>query len=413
MFDRLNTVKVFRDPIHGYIHVDLRVIWELIDTYEFQRLRRIHQLGGTYQVYHTAEHSRFSHSLGVYEIVRRMVSEIKDIDEELSEFEKVSVMVAALLHDIGHGPFSHAFELISNTNHEEYTVKIICGNTKVHQILDKYDTRLANEVAMIINHTHPNTLLTQLVSGQLDADRMDYLLRDSYFTGTSYGNFDLERVLRTLRVVNGKLVVKESGIHTIEDYIMSRYHMYWQVYFHPLSRCYETIIGSLFARMRALYKENPESVSELKIFYPLISGEPISIEEYIELDEPAAFYGINLARKHEDPILSDLARRIMERDLFAVETYVDEETENKRKQAISAAGYDLKYYYYLDETKQIPYKPYVNEENESESIMVLREDGSTQELSLVSNIVAAIVKGEIKDDKKMYYPKRVIEKNKK
>lgn len=406
----MNTVKVFRDPIHGYIHVDLRVVWELIDTFEFQRLRRIHQLGGTYQVYHSAEHSRFSHSLGVYEIVRRMVNEIKDIDEELSEFEKVSVMIAGLLHDVGHGPFSHAFEGISNTNHEEYTVRIICGNTQIHRVLDKYDTRLAKEVSMIINHTHPNALLTQLVSGQLDADRMDYLLRDSYFTGTSYGNFDLERVLRTLRVVNGKLVVKESGIHTIEDYIMSRYHMYWQVYFHPLSRCYEFIIGSLFARMRLLYKQDPNSVSELKMFLPFISGQEVSVEDYIELDEPAAFYGINLARKHSDAILSDLARRILERDLFAVETYENEELEEKRKKAIQEAGYDLEYYYFLDETKQIPYKPYLNEEDEKESIMVLRENNTTKELSQVSNIVAAIVKGEVKDDKKMFYPKRVIKK---
>lgn len=408
MFERMNSVKVFRDPIHGYIHVDLRVIWELIDTYEFQRLRRIHQLGGTYQVYHSAEHSRFSHSLGVYEIVRRMVSEIKDISEELSEFEKVSVMVAALLHDIGHGPFSHAFEQISHTNHEEYTVKIICGDTKIHEVLNKHDTRLANEVAKIINHTHPNELLTQLVSGQLDADRMDYLLRDSYFTGTSYGNFDLERVLRTFRLVNGKLVVKESGIHTIEDYIMSRYHMYWQVYYHPLSRCYEAIIGALFKRMRYLSETNPEKVSNLEMFKSIMTSEDIPVNEYINLDEPAAFYGINLARKSSDVILSDLARRVLERDLFAVETYTDKETEDVRRKQIENAGYNSEYYFHIDETKQVPYKPYGNKE--SETIMVLREDGSCQELSLVSNIVAAIVKGEVKDDKKMFYPKHIVNK---
>lgn len=408
MFERMNSVKVFRDPIHGYIHVDLRVIWELIDTYEFQRLRRIHQLGGTYQVYHSAEHSRFSHSLGVYEIVRRMVSEIKDISEELSDFEKVSVMVAALLHDIGHGPFSHAFEQISHTNHEEYTVKIICGDTKIHEVLDKHDTRLAGEVAKIINHTHPNELLTQLVSGQLDADRMDYLLRDSYFTGTSYGNFDLERVLRTLRLVNGKLVVKESGIHTIEDYIMSRYHMYWQVYYHPLSRCYEAIIGNLFKRMRLLAEEKPELVNHLEMFKSIMTNDDIPVEDYISLDEPAAFYGINLARKSSDVILSDLARRVLERDLFAVETYIDEQLEQERKEQVKDAGFDTDYYFYIDETKQVPYKPYGNKE--SEAIMVLREDGSCQELSLVSNIVAAIVKGEVKDDKKMFYPKHIVSK---
>lgn len=408
MFEKLANMKVFRDPIHGYVHVDLRIIWELIDTFEFQRLRRIHQLGGTYQVYHTAEHSRFSHSLGVYEIVYRMVHEVEDLRRELSDFEKVCVMIAALLHDIGHGPFSHVFEPIFDTNHEEYTVQIITGNTTIKKILDKYDPRIANNVAMIINHTHPNELLTQLVSGQLDADRMDYLLRDSYFTGTSYGNYDLERVLRTLRVVDGKLVVKESGIHTIEDYIMSRYHMYWQVYYHPLSRCYEEIVKAFFKRLRYLYDQDPTNIERFPMFIPFITEHPVSVEKYIQLDEPASFYGISLASYHEDSILSDLARRILERDLFAVETYQDKELEDSRRDAVREAGYDPEYYFHVDETIQIPYKPYASKD--SDTIMVLRENGECKELSLVSKIVAAIVKGEVKDEKKMFYPKRIIKK---
>lgn len=405
MFEKFREVKVMRDSIHGYIHLELRLIRELIDTYEFQRLRRIHQLGGTYQVYHTAEHSRFSHSLGVYEVVRRMVSEVKDIDDELSEFDKVSVMCAALLHDIGHGPFSHAFELISNTFHEDYTVRIILEDTNIHRILEKADKRLPNAVASIINHTHPNKLLTQLVSGQLDADRMDYLLRDSYCTGTSYGNFDLERVLRTLRVVHGKLVVKESGIHTIEDYIMSRYHMYWQVYYHPTSRVYEAIISGLFNRLRYLYNQDPSSIDEYKMFIPFIKGGDVSVKDYLDLDEASAFYGITLMRKSDDPILSDLARRILERDLFAVGTYVDEMTAKNVRLMVEKAGYDSKYYYYQDETRQVPYQPYVSEQHDP--INVIREDGTCAELSTVSNIVAAIVQGEVKDEKKVFFPKGI------
>lgn len=404
MFEKLRETKVMRDPIHGYIHLDLKLIKDLIDTYEFQRLRRIHQLGGTYQVYHSAEHSRFSHSLGVYEIVRRMVSENRDIAENLTEFDKVSVQAAALLHDIGHGPFSHAFEAISNTNHEEFTVRIILEETNINRILSKVDRRLPQSVASIIDHTHPNRLLSQLVSGQLDADRMDYLLRDSYFTGTSYGNFDLERVLRSLRVNEGKLVVKESGIHTIEDYIMSRYHMYWQVYYHPLSRCYEEMISLLFKRLRYLYLNNYELVQAYVMFEPFINNKAVRVSDYIMCDEPAAFYGIGLMIKSKDKILSDLARRILERDLFEVENYIDSELENKRREQVLAAGFDAKYYFAIDETKQIPYKPYAD----SEPIMVLRNDKSCAELSECSSIVAAIVAGDVKDDKRMYYPKETI-----
>ena len=249
--------KVLRDPIHGYIHVDLQVIWDCINAKEMQRLKRIHQLGGDYQVYHTAEHSRFAHSLGVYEIVRRMVNEVQALHETLSEYEKTTVMLAGLLHDIGHGPFSHAFENISQLRHEEYTVKIIMEeSSEVHQILENCHPHLSEDVASIIQYRHPKECLNQMVSGQLDADRMDYLLRDAYFTGTNYGKFDLERILRTIRVKDGKIVVKESGIHSVEDYIMARYHMYWQVYLHPVARSYEILLTSIFKRMKELYRKH-------------------------------------------------------------------------------------------------------------------------------------------------------------
>ena len=199
-FRKLDETKVLKDPVHSYIHIYYEVVWQCIDSKEFQRLRRIRQLGGDFQVYPTAEHSRFSHSLGVYEIVRRMVTEIKSLSNELSEYDKVSVMLAGLLHDVGHGPFSHAFEHVTNHSHEDYTVKIILGNTELNAVLSKVSKNLPHDIVAIIQHTHKNDILNQIVSGQLDADRMDYLLRDSYFTATSYGQFDLERILRTMRV---------------------------------------------------------------------------------------------------------------------------------------------------------------------------------------------------------------------
>lgn len=401
MFRQLPDTKVFRDPIHGYIKVDLELIWSLIDTYAFQRLRRIHQLGGTYMVYHTAEHSRFSHSLGVYEIVRRMVSEVKPISSQLTQYDKVTAMLAGLLHDIGHGPFSHAFEAISQTHHEAMTIRILLEDTTINQILRNVDENLPSAVAKVIEHTHENKLLCQLVSGQLDADRMDYLLRDSYFTGTSYGNFDLERVLRTLRVQDQQLVVKESGIHTIEDYIMSRYHMYWQVYFHPLGRSYEAMLAKLFQRLRYLHEKGLLEAN-YPMFLPFLKNGPIDVHDYLAMDEPAAFYGIQLMTKGADPILRDLARRILERDLFTYEVVDDQTQIENQRQIIEECGFDPAYYFHHDKSSQVPYLPYVT--RDSDVIEVLRADGRVVELSEISLIVSSIIRGKAKDDWRMFFP---------
>ena len=303
MLARTSEVKVLRDPIHGYVHIDLKVVWDCLNAREFQRLRRIHQLGGDFQVYHTAEHTRFSHSLGVYEIVRRMVREIPDIAESFSEYEKCTAMLAGLLHDIGHGPFSHAFESVSRCRHEEFTQRILLEDSEIHRILAAADPRLPRDIADIIAYRHPNDLLNQLVSGQLDADRMDYLLRDAYFTGTSYGTFDMERILRTIRVRGGRLAVKESGIHSVEDYIMARYHMYWQVYLHPVARSYEIIIAMLFTRMKELWKTQPSFFERLEMFVPFLQETKPDIEDLYLLDESAALYGFALLEPQKKAVV--------------------------------------------------------------------------------------------------------------
>ncbi|MBR5795001.1 MAG: HD domain-containing protein [Erysipelotrichaceae bacterium] len=399
---KLDEVKVLRDPIHGYIHIKYQIIWDCLNAPEFQRLRRIHQLGATHIVYHTAEHSRFSHSLGVYEIVRRMISENGDIGQALSQYEKITVMLAALLHDIGHGPFSHSFEHVSKYNHEECTCNIITGDSSIYRILSKENPRLPYDVASVINHTHPNPLLIQMVSSQLDADRMDYLLRDAYFTGTSYGEFDLERVLRTIRVKNQKLVVKESGIHTIEDYIMARYHMYWQVYYHPVSRSYEAILHSFFKRLLDVYHMDPSIVDEAPMFKALCEKEYLTNSELYELDECACQFGFMQLTKCEDDILKDLSNRLLSRHLFEYDDIYTIEQENEYFKWIQSHGFDPEYYMYVDRTEQRPYQPY--RDHEDNAIWVLMRDGSIQELSKVSTIVDAILKGENKNEKKVFFP---------
>ncbi|MDF9825801.1 HD superfamily phosphohydrolase [Breznakia sp. PF5-3] len=404
MLTKTEEPKVMRDVIHGYIHIDLKIIWDLIDTKEFQRLRRIHQLGGDFQVYHTAEHSRFSHSLGVYEVVRRMVSEVKDLRETLDEKEKVYVMIAGLLHDIGHFPFSHAFESICDISHETFSSRIILGNSEIHDVLAKVDENLPEIIAGIIRYTYPNELLNQIVSGQLDADRMDYLLRDAYFTGTSYGAFDLERILRTIRVKDGKLLVKESGIHSVEDYIMARYHMYWQVYYHPVCRSYEIVLQKIFERMRYLYHNDFDKIKHLTMFLPFLDGEP-TIYDHFYLDENAALYGISQLTKIDDQIAADLANRLLNRKLFEYEDVHKPEDEQRIQEEVKKSGYDLSYYCIMDTTSQSPYQPYG--EKRGHVIWVLGDDKKIAELSTKSVIVQSLVKGDTKKECKIFFPKLI------
>ena len=402
MFERTEEVKVMRDPIHGYIHVHYKVIWDCINAREFQRLRRIHQLGGDFQVYHTAEHTRFSHSLGVYEIVRRMVEEIEELSRSLSEYEKCAAMLAGLLHDLGHGPFSHAFEAVSDCHHEQFTQRILLEDSEIHRILSAADVRLPQDVADIIGYRYKNDLLNQLVSGQLDADRMDYLLRDAYFTGTSYGTFDMERILRTIRIQDAHLAVKESGIHSVEDYIMARYHMYWQVYLHPVARSYEIMIALLFERMKTLWKQKPSFFAGLEMFTPFLSGERVAIEALFRLDEAAALYGFALLTQRTDPILRDLAARVLDRRLFA---YTQEEADTYAKicPIAKANGYDPQYYVHRDHVTQKPYSPYKGRQG-THVIWIVDDQGTLSELSENSAIVSALVDAKVKEQQLVYYP---------
>ncbi len=404
MFARTDEEKVLRDPVHGYIHVSLQVVWDVINSAWFQRLRRIRQLGGAYVVYHCAEHSRFEHSLGVYEIVRRMVTEVRDIAEALNEREKVTVMLAALLHDIGHGPYSHALEGVTDTSHEEFTCRIIEEDTEITFILENCSTGLSKEVADVIRHKSANPLLTQLISSQLDADRFDYLLRDAYFTGTTYGEYDLERILRIMRVTDhNQLVVKESGVYAVENYIMARYHMYWQVYYHPVARSYECILHMLFMRLKDMGKDGIQERA-YSVFAPLIHGGTISLDDYFKMDEYTFGYGFQCLCECDDPIAADLAGRLRDRRLF---TYADSSPQTNRRirDRLKKEGYDLRYYWGRDEVKQSPYVPYGSDH--SGSIFVRGKDGRTMELSNASNIVYSLIHGPGKDDNKVFYPQEI------
>lgn len=401
---KLDETKVLKDPVHSYIHIHYEVIWNCLDSKEFQRLRRIRQLGGDFQVYPTAEHSRFSHSLGVYEIVRRMVTEVKSLCVELTEYEKVCVMLAGLLHDVGHGPFSHAFENITNHSHEEYTAKIILGNTELNAILRAVSKRLPEDIVSIIQHTHENDILNQIVSGQLDADRMDYLLRDSYFTATSYGQFDLERILRTMRVrktAEGRkvIVVKYTGIHSVEDYIMARYQMYWQVYYHPVARSYEAVFIQLFNRLKDIFKGDKDYFEDMKVLVPFLEKSEVRVDEYFKLDENSLLYCCALIQDKEDKIAADLARRLQNRNLFE---YVDYNEENlaQIKNMLEENNLDERYYLRIENVEASVYSPY-----KGRKILIEKLNGDIVALEKASTIVESITKGQTKKEGTIFFPR--------
>ena len=391
--------RVIRDPIHGYIHISEQLIWDLMNTREFQRLRRIRQLGSTPVVFPSGTHTRMLHSLGVYEVARRMLEEVDDLKDILNEREKLRVLAAALLHDIGHFPFSHSFEAIMNCSHEDYTIRIIKGPSEIRNVLDEVDEAFADEVAAIISHAHPNAILSQIISSQLDADRLDYLLRDSYYTGTAYGRVDLDRILRTMRVRNNVLALKQSSIYTVESYIMARYHMYWQVYFHPNSRSFDSILKSLFLRLQDLYETDHGIADEYPMYRAMLEKQWLSNDEFFLLDDETCSYSFNLMRNSSDEVLRDLAVRIMDRHLFE---YTNSEHENELIETCLRKGLDPRYYVVKDHQRQIPYLPYQGY-NGSDSIWMAMSDGSLRELSEVSTVVGSLM--DINEqDERVFYP---------
>ena len=401
----MNEKRVLRDAIHDYIHVDHLVIWHLINSQEMQRLRRVKQLGGTYQVFQSAEHSRFVHSLGVYQVVRRML-ETECLDNELNDYDKLCVMCAGLLHDIGHGPFSHSFEGVFKEDHENITVRMILEDSEVHNILITVHEDLPTDIAAIIQHTHKNQILIQMVSSQLDADRMDYLLRDSYMTGTTYGQFDMSRILRTMRICDGKIVYKESGVQAIENYILARYHMYWQVYYHPTARSYEHLLQSVFQRVKDLFSEGYSYKTDLKYLLPFLYDE-LTVDDFTRLDEAVVLYYFREFMNEDDFILKDLSARFLNRKLFKYKQLINQEELDDIKHISSSLGYDPRYYIISDNQKQVPYLHY-GESGELSEIEILSPSGELSPLPSKSEIVSAILNSKLyKSDKKVFFPKEI------
>ncbi|TPR16316.1 HD domain-containing protein [Apilactobacillus timberlakei] len=410
--------KVFRDPVHDYIYVQHQVILDLINTKEMQRLRRVKQLGASSFTFHGAEHSRFTHSLGVYEITRRICDlflrnyPTKEPGDGLwDDSERLVALCAALLHDIGHGAYSHTFEHIFHTNHEMITQEIITSpKTEVNKVLRKVDPELPKQVAAVINHTYSNPQVVQMISSQCDADRMDYLLRDAYNTGASYGNFDLTRILRVMRPYSGGICFDISGMHAVEDYIISRLQMYMQVYFHPVSRSMEVILSHLLKRAKQLADKMPTNDRSTPYLLMPFFQNNFDIDDYLKLDDGVLnTYFIHWVDS-KDSILSDLADRfINRRPLKSVEFNSDtKKLIPKLQKLIKQVGFDPEYYTDTNNSFDLPYDAYdPKKKHHATQIELRRPDGTMVELSKVSRLVNAVT-GKQLGDERFFFPKEML-----
>ncbi|MEZ0537236.1 HD domain-containing protein [Caldicellulosiruptoraceae bacterium PP1] len=412
--------KVFRDIVHNFIYVTDKPILDLINTKEMQRLRRIKQLGTSYLTYHSAEHTRFTHSLGTYEIMRKVLSIFQrngllNIDED----ERLLYLCSALLHDIGHGPFSHAIEKVIDRNHEEWTKEIIEGDTEINKVLRGVDANFPKYISDIISKVSSKKLIINLISSQLDVDRMDYLLRDSIVAGVSYGHFDLERLLRVLIPYNDIVVVKESGLHCVEQYLLARYYMYWQVYFHPTTRSAEIILKKIFERAIFLYKND-----EIKDYFlpkPIKSllKNDLSLEEFLKLDEIMVLYCFKEWTNSKDEILSDLCNRFINRRLFEYidckESVLKEpmlffEIQECLKELYDKKGIKLEYYFDIDRPRDVSYDYYRPGEKEEKVAINIYSGTKIVELSRKSKPVSALA-GEELIQHRIYYVSDMIGKD--
>ncbi len=368
--------KLFRDPVHDLIVLDLdepadQLLFQLIDAQEVQRLRRIRQIGMAHLAFHGGEHSRFSHSMGVMHIARRFLERL-DRDQRIDPLLRIAVQCAALLHDVGHGPFSHVIEKFFEDRHEVWTKRIILDErTEVHAVLAACDPALPQLVADVIEgHVSPGWPAL-IISSQLDADRFDYLLRDSHMTGVKYGVFDLERLLMLLRVseTDDRIVVAGKGLLPVEKYLQSRYQMYRQVYFHKTVTAAEAMLMAVLQRASDLARDGGAvpGVDMPSPFARVLAGRrDLNVTDYLQLDDSVVLGALNAWTRCEDEVLCDMASRLLNRRLFKSWEVADfDEHDLEISMRIESAetlvrdtGLDPRYYLLYSKSEDTPYRPY-------------------------------------------------------
>lgn len=401
-----NKLKIINDPIYGFIHIPSTLVFDIIEHPYFQRLRRINQMALSYLVFPGAKHTRFEHVLGCVFLMQKTVEMLRFKGVQISDKEAEGLYIAILLHDIGHGPFSHAMEhsIVEGISHEEISLRFMQELNKV------FNGKLETAIAMF-QGTYPRKFMHQLISSQLDMDRADYLKRDSFYTGVAEGNINSERLISMLNVRNDELVVEEKGLYSVEKFLIARRLMYWQVYLHKTSVAAEQILIRLLNRAKELVQQGQKlTMSTALAFFVKnkISKDNFSqevLEMFARLDDTDIISAMKEWQFYPDVVLSKLSKMLLNRDLPKIKVRLNdfEEQKIKRLQKLSLAKgideKDMKYFVFTGVMTNRAYNP------EKEIIKILTKNGRVVELSKTSEAINLEPLSQVTERYYICYPK--------
>lgn len=395
--------KIINDPVYGFITIDHPLILQIISHPYYQRLRNIHQMAFAHLVYPGAVHSRLHHSLGAYHLMCNALSELKSKGIEITEEEELGAKIAILLHDAGHGPFSHTLEqeLIPGVHHEKISFLIM-------QVLNREMGGQIQTALDIFTNNHPKRFLHQLVSGQLDVDRMDYLNRDSFFTGVAEGVIGYDRIIKMLTVRNGELMVEEKAIYSIEKFLVSRRLMYWQVYLHKAVLGAEMMLIKIIRRAKELLNRGEQVQAASQVLDNMLKNPQDyqnigdSLQIFCQLDDNDVMATIKNWCWHPDKILRLLCRSLINRNLYKVKLQAEPISQTliyQRTQEVAAAlqlneEETAEYFVFTGEASNTTYNP------SDERINILFKDGTIRDISQVDN---ALIQHNLSSTVKKYY----------
>lgn len=407
---RTNKLKIFNDPIYGFISIPNELIYDLVQHKYFQRLRRISQMGLSYLVYPGAHHTRFHHALGCMHLMQKAVETLRQKNVKISKDEEQALYIAILLHDIGHGPFSHAMEhSIVNIHHEDISILFM------NKLNRDFNGKLSLAIEIFKGKYH-RKFLHQLISGQLDMDRMDYLKRDSFYSGVAEGNINSERLIQMINVVDDSLAIDEKGIYSVEKFLVARRLMYWQAYLHKTSIVAEQMLMKTLQRAKELTEDGYDLPCSsafsffLKNKIDQTNFDDSTLEKFSKLDDYDVVSALKEWQDSEDYVLSQLSQMLINRDLFKIEI----STEKISKERITELQELLskKEKITVKETKYFIFKGKISNkayDKTSEPILILHKNGKTEDLISASD--KSYLKSLSEEVSKYYlcYPKLVRE----
>jgi HD superfamily phosphohydrolase len=396
--------KIIRDPVHDVIAFRLdkpldHLLFRLLNAGEFQRLRRIRQLGLASLAYPGADHSRYSHSLGVMETARRIIAQLKTF-RPIDPQDELVCVVSSLLHDLGHGPFSHVFERVSGIHHERLTRRVVADHdSDVHRILIQHDKHLPELISKFLSKS-PRTFFTDITSSQLDADRFDYLLRDNLMTGSQYGGFDLTWLIHALAIdePSNRLAINHKGVSAAEAYLQSRFHMYRNVYFHKVVRSAEGMVKLALQRAKRLAVQGRlEWPSKENAVHKALLGQRLTMEEFTDLDDISVLHCFKLWTDSHDTILARLCKGLLFRRVYKTidlsHIHYEQEASavvTHAEEAIRSAGGEPAYELFYDEPADTPYESFSPDDSAAGDIYVCLANGQVVPIVQLSPITQAL-----------------------